>query len=474
MSKNKLRAIFEAGFEAVYSLVKKQSEEISALKKRIKALEDRLGKNSTNSSKPPSSDWPKKRKNLRKRSDKAPGGQKGHKGHNLKMVENPDYTEIHQLDTCNSCGCSLKATAPTGYKRRQVFELPPIEVEVTEHRAEEKTCPHCGANNQASFPDGITQPAQYGPRIKAILTYLNQYQLIPYQRLSELFYDLFGHSLSQGTLVNTNRTCFEALKISEEAIKDKIISSPVVHFDETGLYTEGKICWLHVASTEDLTYYAPHPKRGKKATDDIGILPNFYGIAVHDFWATYFKYDCGHALCNAHHLRELKGIEDFYDQKWATDMALLLVKIKKAVDKSSEVLGKLDKKRLDSFKGSYDKIISQGLAQNPPVREGPKKRGRVKKSKAANLLYRLKDYWEETLSFMYNFEIPFDNNLAERDVRMTKVQQKISGTFRSSDGAKTFCRIRGYISTARKNSLSVIDAIQAAFEGNPFMVSVES
>ncbi|PIQ93604.1 MAG: IS66 family transposase, partial [Nitrospirae bacterium CG11_big_fil_rev_8_21_14_0_20_41_14] len=325
--------------------------------------------------------------------------------------EDPDHTKVHKIYTCSSCGRSLENIPAAGYRRRQVFELPPIKIEVTEHRAEEKTCPHCGTNNQAPFPEGVTQPSQYGPRIKAIATYLNVYQLLPYERASELFYDLFGIGLSTATLVNANRTAFEALKPSEEAIKDKIISSPVVHFDETGLYTEGKRWWLHVASTDNLTYYAPHPKRGKEATEDIDILPHFYGVAVHDGWATYFKYGCSHALCNAHHLRELQGVEDFYNQKWATDMALLLVKIKEAVDKESEVSDRLDKESLDSFKDRYDKIISKGLAQNPPAREGLKKRGRPKRSKAENLLYHLKDYWEETLAFMYDFEIPFDNSL---------------------------------------------------------------
>ena len=205
-------------------------------------------------------------------------------------------------------------------------------------------------------------------------------------------------------------------------------------------------------------------------------MPNFNGTAVHDFWNTYFKYDCNHALCNAHHLRELKGIEELFGQKWPNAMADLLLEIKETVDKKRVLSNKLEQDKIEVFKERYDKIIEAGLDENPPVRlrDGPKKRGRKRKSKARNLLCRLKDYWRQTLAFMYDFEIPFDNSQAERDIRMMKVQQKISGTFRSVDGAKTFCRIRGYISTARKNSLSVIDAIQAAFEGNPFIVPAES
>ncbi len=471
MSRNRLRAIFESGFEAVYRLVKKQSDEILSLKKHIKALEERLGQNSSNSSKPPSTDWFKKKINLRKKTGKSPGGQKGHKGSNLKMVTAPDATVVHKVSACKSCGVSLVDTELSGYRKRQVFDLPSIKIRVEEHRTEKKCCPNCGKLNRAPFPKGIDQPAQYGPRIKAYAVYLNQYQLVPYDRIRELFLDLFGTGLSAGTIVNANRACGKALKTIEAAIKDKISACPVVHFDETGLYTEKKRWWLHVAATEDLTYYGCHPKRGKAATDDIDILPNFFGVAVHDGWESYFYYKCGHGLCNAHHLRELKAIEEFSKEKWASELASLLVKIKEVVDKRRIRANRLEKDEIESFQDSYDKIIARGLAKNPPIRENrAKKRGRIKQSKATNLLLRLKERWKETLYFMYDFDVPFENNLAERDIRMAKVQQKISGTFRSADGAMTFCRIRGYISTVRKNSLSVIDAIEAAFEGDPIIV----
>ena len=479
MKRKDIIKVYNAGPEAVIELVEslvkiidRQGEDIADLKKRIKALEDRLSQNSTNSSRPPSSDWPTKKRSLRKKTGRSPGGQKGHRGHNLKMVDHPDSINVISISSCSGCGRSLKEIGPDGYRKRQVFDLPPIKIKVEEHRAEEKICPHCGQVNRAPFPEGVDQPTQYGPHIKAYAVYLNQYQLLPYERIRELFLDLFGTGLSAGTIVNANRTCSVALKPVEEMIKDKITASAVVHFDETGLYTEEKRWWLHVASTEDLTYYGCHPKRGAAATDDIDILPNFNGIAIHDGWDTYFKYSCGHGLCNAHHLRELKGIEECYKQKWASDMASLLVEIKEVADERRIVADKLDKCEIDGFKGRYDKIIKQGLTKNPPVkkRDGPKKRGRIKQSRATNLLLRLKKYREETLLFMYDFDVPFENNLAERDIRMAKVQQKISGTFRSADGARTFCRIRGYISTTRKNCLSVIDAIQAAFEGDPFIV----
>lgn len=239
MKREDIIGVYNAGLEVVIKLVESMSDQITELKDRIKALEDRLSKNSTNSSKPPSTDWPTKKRSLREKTGRSPGGQKGHKGRNLKMVDSPDSIRVHRVSTCNGCGRSLEDMASAGYRKCQVFDLPLVEVEVEEHRAEKKTCPHCGQLNEASFPGGISQQAQYGSRIKAILTYLNQYQLLPYERTSELFSDLFNIRPSAGTIVNTNRVCFEALNSYEEMIKDKITTSSVVHFDETGLYTEG-------------------------------------------------------------------------------------------------------------------------------------------------------------------------------------------------------------------------------------------
>jgi len=416
LNRKDILAACNAGLEAVIafveSIVLKYQKEILELKERIKTLEDRLGQNSSNSSKPPSSDWPIKQRSLRGKSGKSPGGQKGHKGHNLKMTEVPDYTKVHKVSTCGSCGGSLEDTEPAGYRKRQVFDLPPVKLEVTEHRAQDKLCPRCGHLNEASFPEGISQPTQYGPRVKAICTYLSQYQLLPYERTAELFSDLFGIDIAASTVVNTNRVCFDALKSAEDNIKQQITASPVVHFDETGLYVQKDRWWLHAASTKYLTYYAVNPRRGKAATDDIDILPNFMGTAVHDSWNTYFRYDCDHGLCNAHHLRDLKAAEEFNIQKWAVDMTDLLLEIKKTVDIKKLTTDKLEQNKIDGFKKRYDKIIKAGLGQNPiaKVRDKTKKRGRIKQSKAKNLLDRLKVRWKETLAFMYDFKIPFDNS----------------------------------------------------------------
>jgi transposase len=478
MKREDILAVYEAGPEAVIELINTLmetilglSEQNTELRGRVKALEDQLNQNSRNSNKPPSTDGFAKPKSQRKMSDKPVGGQKGHPGYTLKMVDEPDHTIIHPVSRCSKCGRSLEGIQATGYERRQVFDLPPVKVEVTEHRAEEKLCPNCGYLNKAAFPEEVKQPVQYGSRLKGTAVYLSQYQLLPYERTSELFDDLFGRKLSQASLVNANQACYEILEPVEKEIKQQVIDSAVVNFDETGLKVNGKQEWLHVASTERLTCYAAHPKRGQEAMDDMGILPGFQGTAVHDLWKSYFKYDCRHALCNAHHLRELTGAQERDKQEWPEEVKSLLLEIKETVEEAKPIANQLDPAQLKSFAERYDQIIEKGLAENPvPIsQDQTKRRGRKKQSKAKNLLDRLKEHSRETLAFMYDFNAPFDNNQAERDIRMVKTQQKISGTFRSAQGADVFCRIRGYISTVKKNSLPVIAAVQAAFEGSTFI-----
>lgn len=384
MKREDILAVYDAGPEAVVKLVNaltasisELTEQINELKERVKTLEDQLNKNSRNSSKPPSTDGFKKPKSQRQNSGKPAGGQKGHRGHTLKMVENPDHIIVHLVPSCKKCGSSLTGTQTTSYQRRQVFDIPPIKVETTEHRAEKKLCPHCGAANCATFPEDVQQPVQYGFRLKSIAVYLSQYQLLPYERASELFADLFGHDLSQGTLVNANQACYESLEPVEEKIMQQVLAAPVIHCDETGMRINGKREWLHVASTETLTYYAAHPKRGQKATKEMGILPEFQGTAVHDFWKSYFKYDCNHALCNAHHLRELTGILEQDKQEWPQEMIDLLLEIKKTVEEKKTTANQLAPAQLRSFEVRYDQIIEKGLAENPPIitENPPKKRG---------------------------------------------------------------------------------------------------
>jgi transposase len=338
--------IYQAGPEAVYQLVSgiietkmmfmdkvaSLSQQVALQEERIKELEAQFKKNSRNSSKPPSSDEFIKPKSQRKKSGKPSGGQKGHKGDTLKMTNTPDNIVHHRVKTCQGCGHSLEEVQPQGVERRQVFDLPPLKIKITEHQTESKVCPYCGLKNKASFPEGVGLPVQYGDNLKAFLVYLNQYQMTPYKRAAELIQDVYGHRLSQGTLFNAIGAAYEALEPVEEEIINLLVGASVVHVDETGIRVLDQRQWLHVISTETLTYYAHHEKRGSKATDEIGILPRFKGVSVHDFWKPYFKYDCGHALCNAHHLRELTGILELNQQKWPQEMIELLLEIKATVD----------------------------------------------------------------------------------------------------------------------------------------------
>ena len=481
LSREDILALYEEGPEAVIapmlalvSIINKQAARIAELEERIKSLEDQINKNSRNSSKPPSTDTFQKIKGQRKPSGKSVGGQKGHKGHTLEMTDKPDHVIVHPVTKCETCGRSLCDAKAVSYERRQVFDLPPIKVEVFEHQAERKICPNCYCLNKATFPKGVAHPVQYGTRLKSVAAYLNQYQLVPFDRLSEAFVDLFGHRLSQSTLIDINRACYNILETVEVAIKQQLIASHVICLDETGMRIEGKRKWCHVVSTENLTYYAPHSSRGSKANEDMGILPVYSGTAMHDSWSSYFKFKCKHALCNSHHIRDLLFVHEEDKQNWARDLIDQLIGIKSTVDRRKSVYCKMDLAEIKDFEERYDHIIERAKLENPPPiasnsQELIKKRGKKKKTKAQNLLERLDKYRRLALAFMYDFEVPFDNNLAERDIRMMKVQQKISGTFRSWEGARIFCRIRGYISTVKKNSISVIDAIQGAFEGHPFI-----
>lgn len=446
---------------------------VALLSARVRELEDQLAKNSSNSSKPPSSDsFGKRTTSLRPKSDKPPGGQKGHKGKTLEMVAEPDEVIVHRLEECWGCGTCLATAAVLDYDKRQVFDLPPLQVVVSEHQAEIKRCSECGRVNQAGFPEGVSAKTQYGPRLKGLAQYLQHYQLLPLKRTQETFADLFGHQLSQATLVGASESCYLGLAGVEAGIKQSIIASEVIHVDETGLYEQGRRHWLHVASTQELTFYAAHAKRGQEALDDLDILPLYQGTAVHDAYASYSSYPCRHSLCNAHLLRELRFLFERHGQGWAKDLAELLGEIKAAVEQQAGAA--LAAARRAEFKERYDTIVSAGLAAQPPPAQAPAgKRGRPKQSPAKNLLDRLATRRDEVLAFMDDPKVPFDNNLAERDIRMMKVQQKISGSFRG-EGARYFCRIRGYISTLRKQGMNVLEALESVFRGQPLIPKLES
>ena len=472
-SEEEIGAAYEQGKEAVVTLFHNSLQQLLV---HIQALEDQIAKNSRNSGKPPSSDGLNKPapKSLRKRHRKKSGGQAGHIGDTLKSVEKPDYVHVHPVEHCHYCRSSLRRIKAIRYEKRQVFDVPRVQMEVTEHQAEIKACPHCGKENRAAFPEGVNQPVQYGPEVKAQMVYFNQYQMLPLERTAEVFGTLYGHSISEGVIVGATQEVSRQVSEVNSAIRQHLAEKEaVVHFDETGARAEGKLYWLHSASTEKLTSYAIHPKRGSLAMDAIGILPNLQGRALHDDWMSYFKYSIQHGLCNAHHLRRLKFLEERYPQKWVTAMADLLVAIKEAVEKAQAAARTcLTRKKLVAFESEYDRLIKQGLRLNrPPKRpEGqPSKRGRIKQNPAKNLLDEFKLHKEFVLAFMYDFKVPFDNNQAERDIRMMKVKQKISGCFRSLRGAEIFCQIRGYLSTARKNGQPILEVLRLAFAGTPYL-----
>jgi len=480
MTREEAQAIYRAGEETVVRVLLDMDRRIHALEHRVEqlqaqvqTLQEQVAKDSHNSHKPPSSDGlaKPKPKSLRPKSGRPTGGQPGHPGHTLRRVEKPDRTVRQAVERCAHCGRALGQQTPDRVERRQVFDLPEPRLEVTEHQAEVKTC-SCGRVNRAAFPPEAAAPVQYGPRVQSVAVYLGEYQLLPFDRLAEIMRDLFAcEHFSEGTLANFKADCSRRLEPVEAAIRDLATAAPVAGFDETGVRATGSLHWLHTVSTRLLTWYYAHKRRGGEAMDAAGLLTNYRGRAVHDCWKPYFDYGCDHALCNSHLLRELTFLWEEQDQNWAKDMMDHLLGIKAAVA-TARAVGLTALPPSDQERGlqGYERIVQAGYAQNPLApAQSPKRRGRRKQSKACNLLDRFRDHPNEILAFMRDFAVPFDNNQSERDLRMMKLRQKISGTFRSFAALVNFCRIRGYVSTARKNGLNAFDALQRVFLGHPFV-----
>lgn len=468
------KAALEAALEdnrLLRDTVERLQEQVERLQARVVDLEGRLRMNSKNSSKPPSSDgYAKPRPTSRRvRSGREPGKQPGTPGAHLAQVAVPDEIVLHVPAACGRCGADLDDAEVVKAEARQVFDLPPIRLMVVEHRAECRRC-SCGTITTGCFPTDVSSPVQYGPGVQALGTYLSAYQHVPCERTAQMMSDCFGASIATGTLITHQAECALRLTGFVGTIREQLSQAPVAHFDETGARVNGATSWVHSASTDRLTMYTAHARRGNEAMDDAGVLPAFTGIAVHDGWPAYRHYGSAHGLCNAHHLRELTGAAEEAGQDWAGDMIELLLSAKLSVDAAhAKGHDRLDMLRLGTYQQRYDDIIRAGHLANPAAASVSGRRGRPARTKTANLLHRLDDRRDDVLRFATDLTVPFDNNLAERDIRMVKLQQKISGGWRSPEGAERFCTTRSYISTARKQGVNVLSALRQVFEGRPWV-----
>jgi transposase len=421
----------------------------------VRLLLNKAGLNSRNSSTPPSKD-PNRDKSKKDKGTRKPGGQEGHEGTTLTKVANPDVIKELLVDQSKLPPGKYKSR---GYDTRQVVDIVISKV-VTEYRAEIVVDEH-GNKFRAPFPNEVTRPIQYGASVKTHAAYFLMAQLIPYERTSEYLRNQFGLSVSQGTLANILKEAHALLEPFEVLVKKILISQDLLHADETGINIGGKTYWLHSASNEKWTLFHPHAQRGYKGIIAGGVLDKFKGILCTDHWKAYFKLTCLHSLCNAHHLRELERAFEQDSQSWAKEMKDLLCKMNNA---RTDANGMIPQKDLDALLQSYRDILKKGDIECPAAEKTGKK-GRLSQSKSRNLLVRLKEFEEETLRFLKNPTVPFTNNQGERDIRMTKVQQKISGCFRSLEGAIIFCRIRSYLSTCNKHGMSSTEALQILFSG---------
>lgn len=467
MSRENLLAFIAHQAEQIRLLQAQNAE----LRTRVEKLEGQLAKNSTNSSKPPSSDGLKKPKpkSRREQGKRKSGGQAGHEGETLARVAIPDRVVVHALQRCGHCQHDLSAIPAVGVMKRQVFDLPPLRLQVTEHQAEVKVCPHCCQQQAAVFPAGVQAPTQYGPNVLAQAVYLHSYQLLPLARLREWFADCVGQAVSEGTLQRALQQMAQAVEPALDAIYAGVTASGVVHLDETGLRIGSSLGWLHTASTAGLTYYTVHTKRGEEAMLDSGVLPACRGWAVHDGFRPYFGFQTvRHALCHAHHLRELEFLVEQHQVHWAKSMQTLLLEMKRQREAQPAGLP-LPAERIRALERQFDRLLKQGFAETPILPRPPNCKIRPAQHPATNLLIRFRDHREAVLAFLRDPQVPFDNNLAERDLRMMKVKQKVSGCFRTWAGAEVFAAIRTYLSTARKQGISMLQATQLALLGTPFI-----
>jgi transposase len=448
---------------------------IARLQARVAELECRLGRDSSNSSKPPSSDGLGKPARAQRRADgraeaRRPGKQPGAPGAHLAQVEEPDEVAWHAPDRCGGCGGDLVGAPVAGVEARQVFDLPPLGLRVTEHRAERRRCA-CGATTTGVFPAHARAAACYGPGVRALVCYLCVHQHLPVDRAAQLLADVLGPSVATGTLAAVVAEGAAGLGGFAQVVCEGLAGAPVAHFDETGARVAGRLHWVHSASTSLLSLFTVHAKRGKVAMDAAGVLGGFAGVAVHDGWAPYWRYeDVRHALCGAHLLRELEGVAEGPGQGWAAGMAELLVDAKLACDRARAAgAGRVEDAVLGRLRARYRRLLADGQAANPPPPATGRRRGRARRSPAGRLLVRLDAHRDEVLRCLDDMRVPFDNNQAERDLRMVKLQQKISGCWRTLAGAEAFLALRSYVATARKHGRNPLAVLGQLFEGRPWL-----
>jgi transposase len=448
---------------ALRAQVRFLTAQVATLTAKITDLEGRLAQNSRNSSRPPSTDGMNKPKpkSLRQPSLHPSGGQNGHSGHNLKSVAQPNHIETHRPPShCSDCHRPLDGGEVV--EARQVFDIPILHHEVTEHRVTQIRCT-CGKICRGEFPEDVTAQVQYGPRIKAAMVHLTHHHMMPVARTGNLMGDLFGLPVSDATVLAASKEAAARLANTVSVIGQALQTAPVAHADETGMRVAGKLNWMHVLVTATLTWVGVHPNRGKKAFDAFGILTNFFGTLVHDGWKPYRDLLCLHSLCNTHHLRELTYVFEEMKQPWAKRLIDLLIETLREVTAEG---GPLSSERIKSIRAVFDEILAEGDTVNP--RAPPSgKRGRPKQTKAANLIDRLRLHADDVWRFMTDYGVPFSNNLAEQAVRMPKVKQKISGGFRTPNGAAIFCTIRSYLATMHKQGGNLFHALTLTFQGQP-------
>lgn len=454
----------------LWSMLESQAKQITALQSQVAELQSKLNKNSRNSSKPPSSDGLSKPapKSLRVAGENPTGGQKGHAGSTLRKATEPDKIVVHAVpDQCQACQQALPLAHVV--ETRQVFDLPVLQFEVTEHHAMQATC-RCGHVHTAEFPAGVNAALQYGPRAQAAMVHLNQNHAVSVQRTAALMKDFFGLPVSQATVLKATTTSAGILKPAVDAIGQAAVNTAVLHADETGLRVAKTLHWLHVLATDTLSWMGCHPKRGGEAFDALALLGQFKGVLVHDGWLPYKALLCQHALCNAHHLRELTYLLEEQGQTWAGDMIEVLThashldNLNWADGQSPNYGSRKYQAQVRELRDLYEAILSQAQTENP-LAPSTGKRGRPKQSKATNLIGRLRDYGDDVWRFMTQPDVPFTNNLAEQTVRMPKVKQKVSGCFRTLLGAQTYCVIRSYCATMHKQGANVFESLVAAFKG---------